>query len=122
MATAKLVSLERTPAEKKALEKEMTAPMPEAPDYPYGLELRIDDDTLDKLGLDDLPPTGTVVHFRAVATVTGARASADQSGDRSSIDMQITDMGITAISEPAKKRAKASVLYKSGVDPDNDGD
>lgn len=78
--------------------------------YPYGLELRLDNSALAKLGLTQPPAVGTVIMIQAQVTVTEARASQDQEGEiESSSCWQITDMGI----EPASSTSAtaAGLLY-----------
>lgn len=78
--------------------------------YPYGLELRLDDSALAKLGLTQPPAVGTAIMISAQVTVTEARASQDQEGEiESSSCWQITDMAI----EPASSTSAtaAGLLY-----------
>jgi len=78
--------------------------------YPYGLELRLDDGSLGKLGLTQPPAVGTVITITAQVTVTEARASQDQEGEvESSSCWQITDMGIEPTSSTSA--SAAGLLY-----------
>jgi hypothetical protein len=81
------------------------------PKYPYGLSIHLDDDTLAKLGLADLPKVGSNLVAQITVTVTGTSQRATQSGKegetlRTCVDLQITDMDIAAPAKPA-----ADVLY-----------
>lgn len=81
------------------------------PKYPYGLSIHLDDDTLAKLGLTDLPKVGSNLVAQITVTVTGTSQRATQSGKegetlRTCVDLQITDMDIAS---PAKSAAE--VLY-----------
>lgn len=81
------------------------------PRYPYGLTLYLDDDTLKKLGITDLPKVGTVMQAQITVNVTSISQRSTQSGKdgeatRSCVDLQITDMDIAV---PGK--SAASVLY-----------
>jgi len=81
------------------------------PKYPYGLSIYLDDDTLKKLGITDLPKVGTSMPATITVTVTGTSQRATQSGKegenmRTCVDLQITDMDITMPSKSA-----ADVLY-----------
>ena len=83
------------------------------PKYPYGLSIHLDDDTLKKLGITDLPKVGTAIPATITVMVTGTSQRATQSGKegeamRTCVDLQITDMDITMPSKPA-----ADVLYPS---------
>lgn len=77
------------------------------PRYPYGLQLYLDDDTLKKLGITDLPKVGSSMLAQITVTVTGTSQRATQSGKegeetRTCVDMQITDM---ELAPPAKDMA-----------------
>lgn len=81
------------------------------PKYPYGLSIHLDDDTLAKLGITDLPKVGTSMLAQITVTVTGTSQRATQSGKegetmRTCVDLQITDMDLAPESKPA-----ADVLY-----------
>lgn len=81
------------------------------PKYPYGLSLYLDDDTLKKLGITDLPKVGTSLPATITVMVTGTSQRATQSSKdgeqmRTCVDLQITDMDIAMPSKSA-----ADVLY-----------
>lgn len=80
------------------------------PKYPYGLTLYLDDETLKKLGITDLPKVGTKMLAQVTVEVTGTsqRATQGKEGEnvRTCVDLQITDMDIAAPSKPA-----ANILY-----------
>lgn len=58
--------------------------------YPYGLRLTLDNDSLDKLGIKNLPAVGTVLMFEAKAKVVSTRQSATTGSDDRSVDLQVT--------------------------------
>lgn len=106
----KLVSMKMTKAEIK----ERNAPMADAPDsprYPYGLTIRLDNDSLDKLGEDTLPAVGESVMVLAKATVSSmsSNESADGGAYRS-LELQITDLCLEADDDVVKKAV--GKLYK----------
>lgn len=103
-----LLNMEQDPEEAR----EQTAPGPEdAPKYPWGLALTLDDDVLEKLGmLDHLPSVGDEVIITALACVTGVRSSQTLVGDNeSSVTLQITDMACD--NSPEDLGQQASRLY-----------
>lgn len=89
--------------------KEQTNPTPEdAPKYPWGLSLDLDDDALAKLGITDLPAVGTQMSLQAVVTVTRTGAYQTQGAEMEScLGLQITDMALT----PAARASTAQRLY-----------
>lgn len=95
----KLVDLKLTKAEAKA-EIGSSAPS-KGPRYPWGLSLRLDNDTLGKLKLDALK-VGTKVTIEAIATVTEYGEHQRQDGEeRHNLELQITEL---AIGEPKRER------------------
>lgn len=94
-----MVSMKRSPADKRG-DKMDTAPMEAIePDYPWGLCVHMDKDELDKLGIKELPKIGTTMTLDCVVKVTRVSQSASegntkQAEESRSVDFQITDIGI----------------------------
>lgn len=92
----KLVSMEMSAKERK----QASAPTPagkDAPIYPYGLKLHLDNDALKKLKIDQLPQVGKTLQL--IATVEVCEVSEVDTGNgsqRKSISLQITELGLTA--------------------------
>lgn len=81
------------------------------PAYPYGLQLRLGDDELKKLGITELPKVGATFHLiAAVEVVSVSDYDSKDGGDHSSVEYQITDMALAA---PEKPSARAAKLYPS---------
>lgn len=78
------------------------APAPgDAPAYPYGLCLCLNDETLKKLGYTDPPAVGTEMMLQAKVVVTSTGVNQQQDGDKEArCDMQITDMELASASRP----------------------
>ncbi len=74
---------------------EEASPVGDQPDYPYGLRLSLDEDALDKLGIE-LPDVGDAFFVVAVATVQSV--SEHQSEDRASqnVELQIEQLSLDA--------------------------
>ncbi len=95
---AKMISMMRTAEDQRG--DKMAGPGIEAtaPDYPYGLCIHMDKDELDKLGITDLPKIGTVMTLECMVKVTrisqSASEAADGADEYTSVDFQITDIGI----------------------------
>lgn len=91
----KMVSMERTKAEKKKAEERFKdGPTLAGPDYPWGLCLNLGKAEIEKLGIKDLPEVGDEFHIYAVAKVTRVSQSATDKGDESKgVELQITHMG-----------------------------
>jgi hypothetical protein len=80
-----------------------------APRYPYGLCLCLNDEALAKLGITTLPAVGTKMALNAVVIVTSVGSSQQQDGEAENrAELQITDMELTP---EAAVRDAASRLY-----------
>ena len=62
--------------------------VPETPEYPYGLTITLNQEVLNRLGMD-LPKVGATVSFTAQSEVVGT--SKDEQG-RHELRLQITDI------------------------------
>lgn len=105
-----LTSMKLTPKERK----EMTDPKPsDGPIYPWGLQVRLDNDALEALKFSKLPVVGKSMLLVAKVDVTGAaelsRAEDGKQATSRSLELQITDMQLT----PEGKDVTAT-LYGEG--------
>lgn len=108
MFHAPMVDLKR---EAKAEKVEEAMPSSIAgPEYPYGCCLSLEDEQLDKLGLDgDLPAVGEMVHGCFVAKVTCASINQSTDGDgkpqeHRRVELQIIQMGIPGANQSKSER------------------
>ena len=123
-----MVDLAKTPEEVKEEIKEMAMPAmaspsaPKVPQYPYGLCISFDDDTLEKLKLSgDLPAAGEMIHFMATAKVTNANESERIGEDGKAkkccrVELQITEIGLIG------PQADRSERWYGKGEPDGDED
>jgi len=73
------------------------------PKYPYGLKLSVDDDSLEKLGLDTPPAVGTVFTITAKVKVDSLSTSQSEGSDAETYTCwQITDMDTSLKPSDAK--------------------
>lgn len=63
-------------------------------DYPYGLRIDLNEDSLELLGIDSLPDVGDTMKVVAEATVERVEQNSSSSGKHRSVCMQITAMKI----------------------------
>ncbi len=85
--------------------KEKEMPLMSSMEYPYGLRLILDHETLEKLGIKELPQMGAKVNIEAIAEVVSVSACADHEGEiENTICLQITDMDL-------KKQSAAKKIY-----------
>lgn len=70
------------------------------PEYPYGLRITLDDESLAKLMFDDLPGVGEKFMFHVHVEVTDVHQSESQDGGpQRSVTFQITDMEFSSPKE-----------------------
>ena len=82
----------------------------DSPAYPWGLNLTLDNETLEKLKLEALPEAGEQLLLVAKVKVTGTSSNdSAEGGKRQTINLQITDMCL----EDAGEKVEASEkLYR----------
>lgn len=83
-----LTSMKRTTAEKKD-DSEVKQDSQE--DYPYGLQVRLEDDEISKLNIP-MPKIGETMVLVANVKVTSVSERADEDGENRSVGLQITEM------------------------------
>lgn len=105
---AKLISMK---VDRSAHGNAAKSPMLDAPAYPYGLEITLDTEALEKLGLKKaLPEVGATMTLTASVDVTRVSESESQGGEATcSVSLQITEMALAA---KATRKSDADVLYE----------
>jgi len=105
MATDKLVNMAMSAEERTETQPSISEEKVQGPQYPWGLELRLDDDACQKLGIDESLTAGKTVVISAKATVTsvtvnstatpGTAMTGDGKEEKEiSVSLQITDMAV----------------------------
>lgn len=90
--------------EEEAKEYSPSSMASDAPEYPYGLQISLDDSSLEKLGLDKLPEVGAEIEIRAVAEVCSVSENKTYEGEvERRVCLQITDMEVGRGSTDAAK-------------------
>ena len=86
---------------------------PEEQAYPYGLRIDLNDDSMTKLGIKDMPEVGSTFRILAVANVVSVSSYSSMSTDQErSMSLQITDMEM-AEGTAAGKGSASTILNKS---------
>lgn len=82
------------------------------PIYPWGLQVTLDNEALETLGLERLPQVGTSMRLFAYVDVTSVSETEHTEGGKKtmhrSVSLQMTDL---ALEPKTAKRADADVLY-----------
>lgn len=80
----------------------------DGPDYPWGLGIYLDKDTMAKLGMATMPQIGEVMQIQAVAKVNSLSQNSSENGeDSKSVGLQIMLMGVA----PEMSAPDAGKLY-----------
>lgn len=88
-----MTSMELTDEEK--LDSVMPIPMPDKPDYPFGLRICLTHAELEKLNLDPAEAVyGGIVHLHALARITSVNMDEGENGPSCRIELQIEDMAV----------------------------
>lgn len=96
---------------KKEKESDCGPCMSESSEYPYGLRLHLDDDSIEKLGLETLPEVSTKMKITAIVDVCGVSVDKNKDEEYKRMDIQITDMEIVPIKV---QKSMADSIYGSG--------
>ena len=82
------------------LDAAMPIPMPDKPEYPYGLKICLTQSEFDKLGLDAADAViGGIVHGHFLARITSVSQNENEAGPCSRVEMQIEDLAILSEDE-----------------------
>lgn len=77
---------------KKDMGKDMASTVVDRNPYPYGTRLNLDADTLEKLGINELPEVGEEFHINAMGKVTSVSEADSGNGKRQDLSIQIEKM------------------------------
>jgi hypothetical protein len=88
-------------------------------EYPYGLKLHLDNDSLKKLGIEKLPEVGAVMTLTAKVEVADISSSEGQDGEvHRGVGLQITEMELSSSKE---KKDIGEELYGVPEDKTKEG-
>lgn len=109
---ATLHSMKITAAERKKRQEPSMGPGEDAPAYPYGLTVRLDNEALEKLGIgDDLPESeAKMVLIAKVEVISASSVDRAGGGKTRGLELQITDMCL----EDGNAKDAAKTLYDAG--------
>jgi hypothetical protein len=107
----KTVVMRRTDREKKDMVDGFAAPFrPGGEDYPYGLRITLDDGSLKKLGIKDMPKPGDRFRLEAVAHVLeSAQRTTEDDSDRR-VELVLHELGAEPAGGSADEKDKDKTL------------
>lgn len=84
----------------------------DAPQYPYGLRIELNNESLDKLDVGDMPTIGDRFTVTCTVEVCGCSSHTERDGDENrSLSLQITKMAMVPV---ATQKSTAEKLYAKG--------
>lgn len=95
------------------LDAVMPIPMPDKPNFPYGLRICLTMDECEKLGIDPAEAAhGSVFTFRAMARITSAECGENDGGPYCRIEAQIEQMDVDGDSADETPQKSKSIYSK----------
>lgn len=109
----KLTNMKLAKEDLEATKPASESVLADQPIYPWGLQVRLDEKALDKLGMSDLPKVGGELVLIARVNVTSVssneHAGAKGKHKHRSVELQITDM---CLEDPPASKDAAAELYE----------
>lgn len=96
-----LVSVKRTKKDKKNSDHAISS---DSSDFPFGLSISLDDETLDKLGITTLPKVGSDMIVAGVGVVESISERSDKNRKSRNVQIQLTKLAVGPLK--AEKAAK----------------
>ena len=87
-------------------------------DYPYGLSLNLDEETIQKLGMEKMPSPGNDVYIMAKASVESASITKESDKQNRSLRLQIKKLNISDSSEGMNVEEESE---RVGIEKPKDG-
>lgn len=100
-----MISMKRKPSKSPGVTEVAVSAHEE---YPYGLEISLDDESLKKLGMEGMPAIGSTSILTAKVKVTSVSESASENGKDRYVRLQITEMELGT----GTKTTKSASLYE----------
>jgi hypothetical protein len=114
----KMVDMLETPKQEQTGYAAPAMPMVDnKPRYPYGLCICLNEESMEKLGIDELPEVGTMIHGMFMAKVTSVRANATEENTSKGMDLQITHL---ALEDEDAEYSYKEKLYDRGNEEEED--
>lgn len=89
----KLSDMKVTKKERKD-KAETCSPCMDEQTYPYGLTIRLDNASLEKLGMDSLPKVGAKMKVMAMGVITSVSSHESKNRDDRNVEIQIQQLGV----------------------------
>lgn len=100
----KMTSMKRTKEDRNQTKQAVSIDNPSSEDYPYGLSVDLDHESLEKLGMDKLPRVGQKLHLHAHAHVTSVREEHRDGGKKHRhLTIQLRKMGFDDAPAPSER-------------------
>lgn len=107
-----MISTKMSDLEKK--EDSQVSVLMDTPDYPYGLEIRLDADLFKKLNIAEAPELGEEYTMLAKVKVCSVSAEKTALGQGFCASLQIVEMDLKEVEEPNEIEDAAEKIYGKG--------
>lgn len=94
----KMTDMKMTKSEKK----DTIPSVADAPGYPYGLCIRLDNAALEKLGITTLPKVGAKVMVHGMGVITSVSSHESKNNDSRNVEIQLQELAVDR-AEPMSK-------------------
>ena len=111
MSKHNLVSMKRTKADKKRNRTECALVDQES--FPYGLTISLDDESLTKLGIKDLPPVGTAYIVVGVGKVESVSKNSDSQRDSRNVRIQLEKLEVGPLKKASAIDAVSAAIKEA---------
>ena len=121
MANMKMANMKMAKADTKDMP--CVAGSSDAPSYPYGLCLRLDNASLAKLGIGALPKVGAKMRISAMGVITSVSQHESKNRDDRNVEIQIQELAVENQEPPtaAERRESARSNFNGLLEMEKKG-
>ena len=107
----KMTDMKMSKAQKKKLNMPSRVSS-DGQDYPWGLQINLDDSAIKKLGIIELPDAETECQVMAVGKITRVSSTSENGTMKRSMEIQIMKMNVECKEDDEKSKSQIRAAYK----------
>lgn len=104
-----LVSMKRTKSEKKGRNSDHAVGLGDRDDFPFGLSIDLNDESLKKLGMSKLPQVGDELIVAGIGRVTSVSERSDSNRKTRNVSIQLEQLDVGPLKVGGPKTAEDAV-------------
>lgn len=113
-----MISMKYSAKEAKDESAEMMPSSASGPEYPWGLQIRLEKEELDKLGIKTLPGVNDEFHLMAICTVQSVSQNTTSRGkEDATVCLQITSMTVQSGEDAAMEKGESAATERKESSP-----